>query len=305
MFVNRLLKTLHEDCVVLSTGRPGGMSKFIWPTADRNNPYLYYDEETGEALPAAAYFLGMLTQEDFDCQFFDFGSISNDELKEESLTVAQGYEVGLIGLPARYCWMEHSWVEENGVNITSGYLYMDYEEGICGAEIRCMTHTELQKVPEFSEYGRYTGLTEYFVWDGVTLVLPKNAKASGYECKVIYNTTDRPVVANNLFDPLMSMLGRLNADGIHQEHVAAPAKLNRQRAKKGLPGAVAYTEVKIRPHRAILGHSGPQDGDHTRKKYHFRRGHVRHFINGEVTWVRPCYVGDPSDGIIKHTYSVR
>ncbi len=246
------------------------------------------------------------------CQFFNFGEIQNETIQNESKTVAEGYEVGLIDVPANISWMEHTWLEpydgewgkqreEFNEKITSGYLFIKQPNGIFGAEIRCFDrsspHNEwLKKAVDYSEY---------YVWDGMILILPPNAPAGGYDCKAAVNTYSAQIHPSNLFDPLMSMLGRLNADGIELKHCPAPAKLNRRREAKGLPGAVAYTTVKIRPPRAVMGHSGPIQGERLSPRYHFRRGHVRHFQNGEKTWVRPAFVGSPEmGGEIRHTYEV-
>lgn len=313
MFVNRLLKTLSEDVAHLA-GHNSKMplSKFLFPMNNMNDPYVELD---GRKLAAVQLFYYFLTDEVMsrlpslklgECQFFDFGWIDNEHVKEESITVAEGYEAGLIDLPSSVCWMEHSWVEDDGLPIMSGYLYVHRPNGqIAGAEIRRIKHNDLQKLPPFAKYSQIAKRDEYFVWDGVMCTLPKNATAlDGYKSDILINSANIDVEPNNVFDSLMSMLGRLNADGIDREYNVAPAKLNKQRVSKGEPGLVSYTNVKIRPYRAALGHSGPRDGATTSKRYHFRRGHVRHFQNGQKTWVRPCFVGDPSDGVVKHTYIV-
>lgn len=320
MFVNRFIKQLHSDIERLNSGKDNYrsiLSSFIFPTANVDHPEILI---AGKEISATHYFYFSLTSVfaeelkdpsnafSHECQFFDFGFISNPTIKDESKTVAEGYEVGLIDLPAHTCWMEHQWNDVTGP-VTSGYLFMRDDNGIYGSEIRLLSRAALME-KQFEISGRKVRMTEklsskeYFVWDGVILHLPAEASSKGYEAGVICNTANQKPSPNNLFDPLMSMLGRLNADGIEQIREPAPERLNRRREAKGLPGVVSYTEVKIRPHRAALGHSGPQSGDYTPKKYHFRRGHVRHFANGEKTWVRNCFVGDPTDGIVKHIYKI-
>lgn len=323
MFVNRFIKALQKDVEKLRGGKMdyrGHISPFIFPTANVNDPDITI---LGKKLPAAVFFYAALSSAydkgrfmepdnlfRAECQFFDFGFIDNEMIKEESKTVAEGYEVGLIDLPATTCWMEHRWNDDGGPTI-SGYLFMRDDVGILAAEIRLLSRNKLIE-SQFKVDGHTIMMTdalhekEYFVWDGTILHLPQRASSKSYEAGIICNTANQTPNPCNLFDPLMSMLGRLNADGIHQEHVPAPPKLNRRREAKGLPGVVSHTKVTIRPHRDALGHSGPRsDGFYTPKRYHFRRGHVRHFENGEVTWVRPCFVGDPADGIVKHTYEIK
>lgn len=316
MFVNRLIKVLDADVKSLEKAPRHAT------TSDKIGPFLFqtktpFDPDIsigGVKGPAASWFLNALTNPrgqkspwELEPQFFDFGWISDDEIKEESVTVAQGYEVGLINLPANVCWMEHSWIDKLGIECTSGYIYITIEGGILAAEIRRMSAAALLEHKETIAPGStVTTLShkELFVWDGIMLVLPHRASAKEYNAKVICNTMERAVEPNNLFDPLMSMLGRLDAGGVDKVHIPAPARLNRRREAKGLPWVVEYTEVKIRPSRATLGHSGPQPDGHASPRYHFRRGHVRHFENGEATWVRPTFVGDPGSGEVRHTYNV-
>ena len=326
MFANRLIKALHLDVMVL-TGqwkeKSDGMGPFLFAHEDATNPYI---KVGGNQISAAEIFLGCLTTKDtipprkgantlaevfgmsHECQFFDFGRVANEQIKEESLTVAEGYEVGLIDLPAPVCWFEHQWSCDEIGAVASGYIFIKIKDGIMGAEIRLLSREQVpfhgftvrDKIHHYGEV--LQAHSEYFIWDGVMVHLPEGASHLGYECGVPINVSGNDPNPSNVFDPLMSMLGRLNADGIDKVRVPAPAKLNRRRASKGLPGAVAYTEVKIRPYRAPMGHSGPLQGERAAVRYHFRRGHVRHFQNGGVTWVRPCFVGDPGDGIVKHTY---
>lgn len=316
MFVNRLIKELHNDVLELSgkATNPASFGPFLFPTKDRLHPEI---EINGHKIPAAEFFYVCLTNK--DCQFFEFGEIGNDAIKRESKTVAEGYEAGLIDLPADVCWMEHQWQDWHGP-VTSGYLYMKKGNGIFGAEIRrlpteavikdaqgrinSVIKNDFDGERQSNFESLVSGRSEYFIWDGMLLLLPPLACSTGYSCGVTVNTSGAAVNPNNVFDPLMSMLGRLNADGITQEHISSPSKLNRRRASKGLPGVVAYTKVKIKPSRPVLGRSGPLSDDRLSPRYHFRRGHVRHFQNGERTWVRPCFIGSPEDGEIRHTYEI-
>jgi hypothetical protein len=108
-----------------------------------------------------------------------------------------------------------------------------------------------------------------------------------------------------LYAMVLIAMGRLIADGVDRDVVTPPEKLNRVRVRKGHPAMVTHTVVKIKPYRAPMGHSGPRaDDEYTPKRYHFRRGHVRRFQNGQKTWVRSCFVGDLGQGRIEHRYEV-
>ena len=103
---------------------------------------------------------------------------------------------------------------------------------------------------------------------------------------------------------LVTLLGRLNADGMAKETVYPPEKVNRKRQKRGQPEKVKYTTVRVAPYRMPLGRSGPRENDFTPVRYHLRRGHVRRFKNGNSTWVNHCMVGDPTSGAVEHDYVV-
>ena len=99
-------------------------------------------------------------------------------------------------------------------------------------------------------------------------------------------------------------LGRLITDGIEQEEIIPSEKLNKKRISRGYPEMVSHTVVKLKPCRPPMGRSGSQGEYFTPKRYHFRRGHVRHFKNGQKTWVRSCFVGDISQGRVEHQYKI-
>ena len=304
MFANRFIKKLSEN------------PEALW----LHNP------ATGESRPdpsMAEATLELIAKKDApvnNCQFFDFGHISNDSIREESLTVVEAFYEGFARLPAPLCFMEHHWEAPPSLcrssdflgqltrtahriqgfkgRINSGYIFAD--TGL----VPIMT---IKNKIACLEVREYTDFPNKFIWDGISLALDtKNQRVGGgYLCEVVGNIYDSEFDGANWFDPLLTMLGRLNAIGMEKNYVEPPAKLSRARAKKGLPGMVAHTEVKIAPYRAPLGHSGERiTEEYTRKRYHFRRGHVRRFENGEKTWVRPCFVGTPEDGTVEHNYVV-
>ena len=112
-------------------------------------------------------------------------------------------------------------------------------------------------------------------------------------------------LSNVIFAPLFVFLARLHARGVERQIIHAPKQLNKRRIKKGVTPYVSYTKVFVNPHHETLGHSGLRDdNEYKPKRYHFRRGHVRHFQNGQKTWVRPCFVGALELGRVEHTYRV-
>ena len=272
------------------------------------------------------------------CQFFDFGFIGNETIKLECFTGAEAFYEGFINLPANLCFMEHVWkcdqedllddaktIAASPCNHTNDLLSQQlafYQElqstqplsihsGYLFYKSICPNTKEPSIVA--TEFMSPVSGPDRFYWNGVILGLDyesTEAKIAGeaneYRCFVHSNVFDMPIQPNHMFDPLMTMLGRLNAQGVERISVDPPEKVNVRRRKRGLPELVKYTTVKIAPYRPPLGRSGTRELDsYIPKRYHFRRGHVRHFHNGEKTWVRPCFVGTPEDGKVEHTYVVQ
>jgi hypothetical protein len=274
------------------------------------------------------------------CQFFDFGFIGNETIKLECFTGIEAFYEGFIDLPANLCFMEHVWEcsqEDVLLDDTKTIAASPCNHTDDSCEPANTFYKELQIAGSrfiHSGYLFYKTLcqrtknpsivaTEFmlpvisgpdrFYWNGVVLELDYESdeakiasKANEYRCIVRGNSFDMPIQPTHMFDPLMTMLGRLNAQGVERISVDPPEKVNVRRRKRGLPELVKHTTVKIAPYRPPLGRSGTRELDsYTPKRYHFRRGHVRHFHNGEKTWVRPCFVGTPEDGKVEHTYVVQ
>ncbi len=99
----------------------------------------------------------------------------------------------------------------------------------------------------------------------------------------------------------------LQAKGVETRLEPAPVKLNKARAKKGRLPIQDIRTVLIRVGDRVVTPSGHDvKGTHASPRLHWRRGHIRHFTDGSITNVRPCLVGDPSLGEVKHEgYVVR
>lgn len=77
---------------------------------------------------------------------------------------------------------------------------------------------------------------------------------------------------------------------IGKRHEPAPAKLNKKRARSGKPPLPAVTYIDVSPYRERDGSPHPGAGAGVGKAPHLRRGHIRHFDDGSITWVRDCVV---------------
>lgn len=85
----------------------------------------------------------------------------------------------------------------------------------------------------------------------------------------------------------------LNTKGIVKRFEPAPAKLNAKRARSGKPPLDSVTYVDLNH----LNFGGSGEGKGGERSMHFRRGHIRHYNDGSVTWVRDTIV--KADGELK------
>ena len=241
---------------------------------------------------------GHLQEQDVKgCQIFDFGSgtIINDFTEEES-TAILAFNEGFLNLPAPRCiFTGHAILPASSPNREEKFhlvfrLTQPDEQG--DIEVSPFIGARDEWLHEFlmKETPGTANIT--FNTDGA-VQSPSNATErvlkSLYACFFVFVTVS---------------LGRLISDGIEQEKRIPPEKLNKRRIARGHPEMVSHTVVKLKPYRPPMGHSGSQGEYFTPKRYHFRRGHVRRFRNGQKTWVRSCFVGDISQGRVEHRYEV-
>jgi len=273
------------------------------------------------------------------CQFFDFGTLDNNTLIAEAEVASTAFHEGFLDLPAPLSFFScrtpagyHKGLDLTDLPATDKYPRV---EGFFEVGMLCFFHEEqVYMGPVYKQDTGSFGFTsaEYLNKGGSDPldVLYKNlgppvdllVDRLGEENIPSYLESCRADGGEQYSSPedfkismmrtklrframLFTMLGRLNTDGVEKAVVLPPEKLNRQRRKRNQPELVVHTTVKISPYRAPLGHSGPREGDDfTPPRYHFRRGHVRRFQNGEKTWVRPCFVGDPENGCVQHDYVI-
>lgn len=94
----------------------------------------------------------------------------------------------------------------------------------------------------------------------------------------------------------------LGCSNVQTEDHAAPAALNKKRAKAGKFPLLEYKTLVITPGAA--GATGrPAGGTHASPRVHLRRGHVRRIEDGRRVWVQACIVGS-AQGIILKDYKV-
>lgn len=100
----------------------------------------------------------------------------------------------------------------------------------------------------------------------------------------------------------LSGLAALSSKGPEIRTLAAPEKLNKQRAKKGKPPVFEYRIVDI-PAWALAKADG-LGGTHASPRLHWRRGHERRIGEGRKTFVHAHLVGCADRGFIHKDYAV-
>ena len=261
----------------------------------------------------------------YPLQFFDFGAISEKTLLEEFDSAFEAYVEGFLRLPAPFCVFEQhtNYGMRQAVHGNFVFLYTT-------PKAFSLLTADTQFPADVKEFIDPTGddrsiIGTYFVnplkaknlWASPGLFVSLNFEESQRENarshRVLAMSKDKPldkemsgVIADQIHTLLFPSLARLHAKGVRREIITPPERLNKSRAKRGVAPSVSYTKVSIDPYHQTLGHSGPRDcEEYTPKRYHFRRGHVRHFENGQKTWVRPCFVGSLELGKVDHTYEIQ
>ena len=268
------------------------------------------------------------------CQFFDFGALTDKALLEEFESAFEAYLEGFLRLPAPLCVFEHqNGDQELGLkaDIISFYATPQGLDQFKDALPNAMKEFgQTHWLDDRSIIGTWLLRTNYpttlngnghpilyikgdehwsfaGAFSQINFEDSKRLRArSGQFLQVTDDFNGDPEsIADLVYGPLFVFLARLNARGMERQIIHAPERLNKSRIKKGVAPYVSYTKVSVNPYHQTLGHSGPRsDKEYTPKRYHFRRGHVRHFQNGQKTWVTPCFVGTPELGSVEHTYQV-
>jgi hypothetical protein len=85
--------------------------------------------------------------------------------------------------------------------------------------------------------------------------------------------------------------------------VRAPLELNDKRDKQGKPRISDYHVVDLARRIKIQNPLEEPEGEGSKKRMHFRRGHWRRY-DDHKTWIRWCLVGDPDLGFIRKHYTI-
>lgn len=112
-------------------------------------------------------------------------------------------------------------------------------------------------------------------------------------------------ITNETAAPIMGIIAEFiqRANPVGYKAVVKNSHINRQRAKKGkAPLIYDWRTVTIEPPKPKSESIGCT---HASPRKHQRRGHWRNHPNGKRVWVRDCWVGDASKGIVFKDYLVR
>ena len=272
-------------------------------------------------------------------QHFDFGRIDFMHMLQEAKVAGEAFYEGFLNLPAPMCIFEFHSNDTSGADVFSVFWLAQ----IPPVDLTGEDALRLPWIPRDKKSGIFclefiSGVAQNWISTGSVLEIPRDTEAKvkwtledvpDFEThsdyfhlmrdkhidKVYLDATNGQLVdANNegfsiervasrYLAFLLCALGRLDSKGVEREYIEAPDRLNKSRVRKGKEPLVSHTVVKVAPVRETLGHSGERE-EYTPKRYHFRRGHVRRFKNGQKTWVRGCFVGSPEAGSVTHDYRV-
>lgn len=104
---------------------------------------------------------------------------------------------------------------------------------------------------------------------------------------------------------VFSFLAALNCSNIVEHDTPAPSKLNKKRQSKNKPLFFDYKILVIdTDKKAANTSSSISSGNHAKKAFHIRRGHIRRLPNKNI-WVNSCTVGDKNIGVVEKEYKVK
>lgn len=112
-------------------------------------------------------------------------------------------------------------------------------------------------------------------------------------------------ITNETAAPIMGIIAEFiqRANPTGYKATVKNSHINRTRAKKGKsPLHYTWKTVTIEPPKQK---NECLVGTHASPRKHQRRGHWRNHPNGKRVWVRDCWVGDASKGIVFKDYEIR
>ncbi len=95
----------------------------------------------------------------------------------------------------------------------------------------------------------------------------------------------------------------LDAEVAIKEVTRAPNKLNRVREKAERVPVPNHYVVSLAKRSRAAPMAVSHEGEHGKRRLHFRRGHWRHFETHK-TWIRWMLVGNPDLGFVDKEYRV-
>jgi len=112
------------------------------------------------------------------------------------------------------------------------------------------------------------------------------------------------VITSNSLNVVARFLSALNCSNIKRVEERPPTALNKSRIRKGKTPLFSTWTLSISlPHEQ--GTRVNRGGHHASPRVHLRRGHARQYKPGLWTWVQPCAVGNPENGMITKDYAAR
>ena len=239
---------------------------------------------------------------------FDCGSIPVDLFKGGVDFADQLQSFGLLRLPYDECLFQIGPI--------------DFSEKDDSSDIGFMLILAHQN--EANIYGRTyfisSRLTRFYsVTGSTTFILPKNisrddwhARMSSFAVRdkcpaqtpnILLQADEDALVSMKLFSGwLFSCLGCLNSDGIESEQTPEKRFINARREAAGRPPIFGYRLLRVDMSKMKMPGLTATGNQHASPRMHWRRGHIRTLCTGKHVIVRPCLVGDYSNGQLDKEY---
>jgi hypothetical protein len=212
---------------------------------------------------------------------FDMGNLG--ELSDDVVAELEGYAIALY---------------ENGLlKLPFKETIFSYQAPTKNQYLMIATEDNGQFTLDVFFYFYKSAMLTGFLSIGVRLSEERQAQFKSIAFAQFNNEKD-PKIANDITRRVsgdvagifFSMCAILNAEGVETRVVAAPARLNKKRARQGKPLIGDIHEVTIRfGGKRYLPSGAPKGGGS--RRMHWRRGHIRRLADGRVTNVRPALIG--------------
>ena len=210
-------------------------------------------------------------------QIFDFEDIDIRRINELMLDAEECWKNGLLKFPFESCAFQVKLLNDN--EPFNSVIFITEAASDIFKALHIFEH--VAEVPFFEFEINNTG--------GATLnIFPHMAKGGIEYAESVLAGTDMQQHVDHICRVVIGFAMLLNTRGVSTELQEPNREQNRLRRSRGKAIIPAYNIVKITPIKAHGVTAGLSSG--TPKRTHYRRGHIREYKSGKITWVRPMII---------------